>query len=61
MTNTHEGQDSIPRETGREMEKKRETEFSNTKLNYKETERPGDRRAHCVKTIIISRVQYNKL
>lgn len=60
MTNTHEGQDSIPREMERDGEKK-ETEFSNTKLNYKETERPGDHRAHCVKTIIIRWVQYNKL
>lgn len=60
MTNTHEGHDSIPRETEGDGEKK-EPEFSNTKLNYKETERPGGHRAHCVKTIIISRVQYNKL
>lgn len=35
LTNTHEGQDSIPREMERDGEKK-ETEFSNTKLNYKE-------------------------
>lgn len=61
MTNTHDGQDSIPRETERDGEKK-ETEFSNTKFNYKETERFGDLRAHCVKTLaIISWVQYNKL